>query len=772
MIRKHKSVKTIALLLTGALLLGGCGADPAAGNKTASKGTDENNSSGTSMGRYVEQKIELPGELGGIYHLSMAQSDDAIRISNGMGNGMVSYDKGMTFQYDDKISQAYLDIMEDDSQYVYSKKISANGACILTTYSYNADGEPEEFPTYKLITADNQVKELEGLPKARVSFYTGEDGNIYGDYYEDDSIYQINMDTGDVTFLFQAESSVGYIAAVGKYLFAATKKGLQIFDLDKKELAENDTVLSDFLKNEKFTFSGNYYFLIFQGKEEDSIYVVTEKGLYKHVMYGSMMEQVIDGSLCSIGYASKSYISMQTIRNVEEECFLLLFADGTLMRFAYDPNVPTVPDKTLRLYSVYEDNNLKRAVSAFQQSHQDLYVTYEVGVTGDNGVTLEDALKNLSTELVAGKGPDILLMDDIPYDSYVEKGVLLDLSDLLSGMQGEEFFDNIIDNFRKDEKLYTIPIAFSMALLSGPEDNIKDVKTLSDLADLMEETRAAQPQGSLFSFFDAQSLLALMSQSSSGTWVKEDGSLNREAVTEYLIQCKRIYDTQISSINDEIKEDMQNSSFGLSGSNSRGMVRYGLADATAAVSSAFYLKQPYSAGFFSGALEELSFYTSMLRAQQNIYVPLPGQIQQACIPATLVSINQATAIMDDAQEFVRFILSEEFETNAYISGVPINKSSYQAKAKDIIGEDTDEPFGVVSMNDNEGNIIDIDVYSPNAGEVERLNQIIEEITQVCRCDERVYQAVIELGKAAMTGESGIEEAVDAIEKKVQLYLAE
>lgn len=42
-------------------------------------------------------------------------------------------------------------------------------------------------------------------------------------------------------------------------------------------------------------------------------------------------------------------------------------------------------------------------------------------MTDDNGVTLEDALKTLSTDILAGNGPDVLILDGMPVDSYVEK---------------------------------------------------------------------------------------------------------------------------------------------------------------------------------------------------------------------------------------------------------------------------------------------------------------------------------------------------------------
>ena len=49
-------------------------------------------------------------------------------------------------------------------------------------------------------------------------------------------------------------------------------------------------------------------------------------------------------------------------------------------------------------------------------------------MSGDDGVTRTDALKTLNTEIMAGKGPDILILDGISAQTYVEQGMLEDLS--------------------------------------------------------------------------------------------------------------------------------------------------------------------------------------------------------------------------------------------------------------------------------------------------------------------------------------------------------
>ena len=82
-------------------------------------------------------------------------------------------------------------------------------------------------------------------------------------------------------------------------------------------------------------------------------------------------------------------------------------------------------------------------------------------MTDDNGVTLEDALKTLSTDILAGNGPDVLILDGMPVDSYVEKGILTDISDVVDEVKASDgLVDSIVKDSTKDGKIYAIPTRF------------------------------------------------------------------------------------------------------------------------------------------------------------------------------------------------------------------------------------------------------------------------------------------------------------------------
>ena len=95
-------------------------------------------------------------------------------------------------------------------------------------------------------------------------------------------------------------------------------------------------------------------------------------------------------------------------------------------------------------------------------------------MSGNDGVTRTDALKTLNTEIMAGKGPDILILDGISSETYAEQGMLEDLSGILKEA-------GLLDN---------IESAYTKELISGIQDMISgEVSSL--LLGALEDTEVA-----------------------------------------------------------------------------------------------------------------------------------------------------------------------------------------------------------------------------------------------------------------------------------------
>ena len=736
----------VLVVLIVSLLLSGC---------TTDQGTD---GSSSEMGRYMERQIELP--VSDKNFVGLAQNGLSVRLIEKDGADLFSEDGGISFESVSDMSEVVYDL--DDIGSSVNTAVTLDGARLFSKYVSYKKYE------HVLITSDGKVIPLKNLDEANfLCPVFGGDGNFYASLGR--QIYRVNPENGECSFLFDTQDLPSSIAADNNRLYASDVDGIIIYDLRKKEKLDQDKVLDEFYTEEYLESQvSSHSFLICPS--EDGVYVLTHAGLYYHTLYGESMEIIIDGALNGIGEITRNFVGMAAFAEGEHMAFLIYYSDGSLMSYIYDSTISAVPEKTLRIYSVYEDGNVRQAASGFQKLHPELYVKYEVGLKADSGMTLDDAWKNLSTELAAGNGPDILLMDDIPYEAYVEKGVLMDLSHFRTEMTELEYFTNVIDEFYLENGLYTIPLTFSIPVLGGKQGELDKAESLADLADLLEIARENKADGSIFSFYTAREAIQLLAQSSYGAWMDEDMTLDREAVTEFLVQAKRIHDAQVEGLTSEEKTGVYK--YSGNSKNGRNVLtnHFQSQGALSAISSMVSREQPYFAGFLGDAIDEYPEFLAWLKETESEYTMMPGQKYGTCLPATLLSINNASRRKEEAEQFLEYILSGEFQGNAFINGIPIGKTGYFMRQ--ICPRPTGGLYGGTGTNLMDGTFLLVEIYWPTPKEWEDFDTLVDGVAGVNRCDKRIYEAVIELGEPALTGESGIEEAVDAIEKRVQLYLAE
>lgn len=142
-----------------------------------------------------------------------------------------------------------------------------------------------------------------------------------------------------------------------------------------------------------------------------------------------------------------------------------------------------------------------------------------------------------------------------------------------------------------------------------------------------------------------------------------------------------------------------------------------------------------------------------------------------CLPQSLLGINRNTAVKEVAEEFVSFALSQDFQVNSTLTGIPMNKGAFQEQ-KTVQRPEDKENFGVLSVVGGDGEEYTLIISWPEEEELAEYVKMVESLDTVSLCDSRLYDAVVQRGVDALTGEKGIEETVDAVAKEVSLYLAE
>ncbi|MDE5598612.1 MAG: extracellular solute-binding protein, partial [Lachnospiraceae bacterium] len=381
--------------------------------------------------------------------------------------------------------------------------------------------------------------------------YIAENGRIFVTTRGTSNIYEVKEDGSSELFLMVEEGHPEFIQFQGNLMVmdAYGYDGLLLYDMEKKEYIE-DEILDDFMsENYKDRQYGNMnsYDLFFFFGEEDIIYLAGEKGLYRHVIGGSVMEQLIDGKLCSLGNPSYALQGMLALENNE---FLALFSGGKAIHYVYDPDIPTVPGEVLSVYGLEDNEMMRQAINLYQTQHPEVYIEFTCGM-GDNSVTREDALKTLNTKIIAGEGPDVLLLDNMPIDSYIEKGLLLDLSPIIDSLSGDaELFGNIVDAMKTDGQLYAVPCEVKLPVMMTDKKYLSGVNDLTDIADMTERLREDNPEQDLLGFCSEKSILRLFSLTCAPAWMTDSGEINKDTVREFLQQTKRIFDAQMDGIPD------------------------------------------------------------------------------------------------------------------------------------------------------------------------------------------------------------------------------
>lgn len=764
----------LALGLAAALLFTGCGPSEGAGagGLAGESGTVENTggqgSSGGSaendqkiMGRYMESDIALPEEID--YGRDMRLTDDGVELVAWDGSLYRSQDQGQNWQMISQVPEKLQERLTAGAESYFLRNQAGDTIAGYIEFSKDEAGNTN-YDSYShfhnLYLADGSTIPLELSGDDFIHTVVCDREGVF--YLGSGSrVYRVNGQDGSLEVL--AEVGCDYLSVCGKYLLIQGEE-LQIYDLEENKMAEQDTALSEFLE----PWLGAYgdvgsrpYLLYMPQAEDEGLYVLTDKGLYHHTLYGSTMEQLIDGSLCSMSDPLKGFVSMVRLGDV----FWVLYSGGQLKQYVYDSTVSAVPENFLRVWGLYEDEDIRRVVSAFGQAHPDFYITYEHPLSEDTGMTREDAMKVLSTELATGNGPDVLLLDELPYDTYVEKGVLADLTATLDGT-GERYMEAVRASYERNGGQYAMPMSMAVPVLMGAKDKIQGLASLEQLAELAEAARASRPEGSLFGFYEAEDALRLLAIGSRGSWMDENGGVNREAIQEFLTLSKRIYDAQLSGLTAKELESMGEMQMYVNG---KPVTR---TEASNQLSNALYFRQPYAIGTLDNNLSTMGGYSSvveMLKTAEMDFVPMPGQSQFQGQASNILAVNEASKVKEQALELVAYALSTRFVEDSYMYGGSTNWDALEAQA----AKEREEGYSaVMSFMDIEGNEQIINVETPASEDIEALRQLMETCQGISQCDSRVFEAVIEEGQKALSGDLTVEEAVKAIEKKVALYLAE
>lgn len=229
----------------------------------------------------------------------------------------------------------------------------------------------------------------------------------------------------------------------------------------------------------------------------------TENGYYAldmqnrvchYTIGGTTAETVLDGSRHSL---TDPGMFVQSAAATPDETLYFQMSDGnmrsgnnSLLRYRWDAQLAAPAGGTLTVFSLYRSDTVEAAVNAFQKATgASVTYTYALEESVEGGWATvsgnrSDALTQLNTQLLAGSGPDVLIVDDMPVDSLIEKGLLADLSGKVST---EGLLANLAGLWQTEQGLYAVPARCFPMLAGADAETLAAIDNAGTLAKLLSE---------------------------------------------------------------------------------------------------------------------------------------------------------------------------------------------------------------------------------------------------------------------------------------------
>lgn len=482
------------------------------------------------------------------------------------------------------------------------------------------------------------------------------------------------------------------------------------------------------------------------------------RGIFHYTLGGSVTEQLMEGTGNTLG---DDQYSLSQMAALSSGSFVIsyIYSDGAyaLRRYVYRKAGGEEKPEELTLYTLYENKMLRQEVNAILQENPGYSVAIEVGVTGENGITREDALKTLNTEILAGNGPDLILLDGMPVKSYIEKGMLADLSEVLEEVDKEEgLYRNITNVYEADGAVMAVPARFAMPLLVGKTEDIAEITDLETLVSQVEALKAQNPEMvSVIGLYD-EALLEALFDICAPSWIT-DTTVNAAGIKTYLEAAGWIQRIQEESVSREDAGDL----------SMLWDLEFGYDDAE--------IDRPYMIinGYQSLAMylsRSFNFSETLALLNQTDGLDFScakGQSGNVFLPLEVIGLNSGSENSEQAKDFVRAFLSSGSQSQFVIEdcGYPVNRTALITWMEDSLSE---ESIAAWRENDDTSDVSE-ETFRPG---LEKIAALFENLDTAAITDETILDIVLEKGMEYLNGETELEEAADGIVQSLLLRLSE
>lgn len=416
----------------------------------------------------------------------------------------------------------------------------------------------------------------------------------------------------------------------------------------------------------------------------------------------------------------------------------------------------TIPDKqVISLYAWYLDYNVRQKIADYNKTNEKYMI--EVTSYGDYADASGDytaGLTKLNNDLIAGKIPDILMLNsEMPFDSYVAKGMIADLSPFFESdeeIKKEDYLPNILEAFSSDGKLYEIAPAFSIQTVVGKTTDVG-----ADYGWTVDEYSAlaqANADKQMFSEMTKTNFLYQALSLSASQYINKttgECTFNSDGFKKLL--------EIANSFPDETPEYDESYDYNAS-------------------------QMAYRNGTTLLSFQYIYYFNSIKELEQGQFGEPITFVGFPCSDGTgsVISPNFEFSIMssgknkEGAWDFIKLFLKDDYQ-NELSYCFPLKLSAYDQ----IMAKAKEKPY---YMDENNNKVeydnqywcgdkqFTLDVNSD--ADNEKMMSFIKSINQLGRIDTSLLNIITEEAAAYFAGQKSVDEVADIIQNRASIYVSE
>ncbi|MCR8643167.1 ABC transporter substrate-binding protein [Paenibacillus sp. N1-5-1-14] len=410
-------------------------------------------------------------------------------------------------------------------------------------------------------------------------------------------------------------------------------------------------------------------------------------------------------------------------------------------------------EKTVSISVMQADSFLKNAAAKFQEANPNIKIEIKehmaTNTAGEGAMSeaisqadLEKYVQTVSTQAMSGKGSDIIMMQSLPQDKFVDKKLLVNLYDLMkkdTSFDQNQYYTNILKHSQNGDGLYAMPFNFTLEAISGNTDLLSkanitikdDTWTWEQFREISKKLRE-QKGKDYFAFINVfpNQLMAEYVADNYGELVKDGkGNFDTDLFRDMMRQIKSLYDEEVLQ-----------------------------AEFTYDYSKALFAK--------SGLYDVQSALMMMLTPDSKLFQkPTANGKSSGGVFQTYLTlgINSKSKVQDEAWQFMKFLLSDEMQSSPELKSLPISKSVLENMLKE---QQEQINNGILKMPKGKPSKEQV------ADAIAAMDKLIAGAGNKSTGDMKVQSIAMEEFESYMSGQKSAEEVSKLIQNRVNTYLGE